>query len=164
MTPMPSRIRRDEQGVALALVIGFIVLIGVVSSALLSSLISSVGQRATLDTVRDRQYAADAAVEASIARVRGIANPGAGLAACAGPDTRTTNGITIRVECTNVPTLTRKGFLQRNVVFTSCPDTAGHAACTAATTIVRAQINYEAVDAETPVITKTSVQSWTVTR
>lgn len=164
MTIIHRRILRDEQGVALALVIGFIVLIGVVSSALLSSLISSVNQRATLDIVRDRQYAADAAVEKSIARVRGIANPGAGLASCAGPDTRNTNGITIRVECINVPTLTRKGFLQRNVVFTSCPDTAGHAACTTGTTIVRAQVNYEAVDAETPVITRTSVQSWTVTR
>ena len=164
MTAIPRRVRRDEQGVALVLVIEFIVLIGVVSSALLSSQISSVNHRAVLDTVRDRHYAADAGVEASIARVRGIANPGAGLAACAGPDTRTTNGITIRVECTNVPTLTRTGFVQRNVVFTSCPDTAAHAACTASTTIVRAQVNYEAVDAETPVITKTSVQSWTVTR
>ena len=57
---------------------------------------------------------------------------------------------------------TRSGYLQRNVVFTSCVGTGS--ACTTANTIVRAQVNYEAVDAETPTITKTYIQSWTVSR
>ena len=54
------------------------------------------------------------------------------------------------------------GFIQRNVVFTSC--LSNGSACTASNTIVRAQVNYEALDAETPTITKTYIQSWTVTR
>jgi hypothetical protein len=154
---------RDEQGVAIVLALAFIVLVGVVTTALLSSLTSSVNQRTTLDKVRDRQYAADAAVERDIARVRGLGAPGAGLVACGGPQTYSgVNAVTIRVECTNVPTLTRTGYIQRNVVFTSCVDTG--AACTSAKTIVRAQVNYEAADAETPAITKTYIQSWTVAR
>jgi type II secretory pathway pseudopilin PulG len=157
---------RDEQGVALALALVFIVLVGVVTTALLSSLTSSVDQRSVLDNLRGRQYAADGAVEREIARVRGIAAPGAGLGDCNPAGTpRTYNdldGVTIRVDCTNVPTLTRTGYIQRDVVFTSC--ISNGSACTTANTIVRAQVNYEAADAETPTITKTYIQSWTVTR
>jgi len=158
------RVRRDEQGVALVLALSFMVLVGLVTSALLSSLMSSVSQRAVLDNLRNRQYAADGAVEQSIARVRGLAAPGAGLTTCGtgSPETYTLNGVTVRVDCTNVPTLTRTGFLQRNVVFTSC--VSNGSPCTTANTIVRAQVNYEAIDAETPTITKTSIQSWTVSR
>jgi hypothetical protein len=159
-------LRRDEQGVALVLALSFMVLIGLVTSALLSSLISSVGQRSTLDKVRDRQYAADAAAERAIARVRGLAAPGPGLAACGvstPPETYALNGVTIRVDCTNVPTMTSTGFLQRNVVFTTCV-ASGSTPCGQSTTpvIVRAQVNYESVDNTT--IDRTYVQSWTVTR
>jgi hypothetical protein len=158
-----TRIRRDEQGVALVLALSFMVLIGLVTTALLSSLISAVGQRSTLDKVRNKQYAADGAVERDIARVRALTAPGAGLAPCStgAPASYSLNGFDIHVDCTNVPTLTRTGYLQRNVVFTSC---VGSTTCTTSNTIVRAQVNYEAVDAETPTITKTYVQSWTVAR
>jgi hypothetical protein len=162
MTSLRRRVQRDEQGVALVLALAFTVLVGLVTSALLSSLASAVNERSTLDTVRDRQYAADGAVQQAIATVRGVGAPGPGLAACGGPYTRALNGITIRVDCTNVPTLTRTGYVQRNVVFTSCVSTG--VACTTATTIVRAQVNYEANDAETPTVTRTWIQSWTVTR
>jgi hypothetical protein len=95
--------------------------------------------------------------------VRGLAAPGPALRACGGPDTPPQlNNVRIRVDCTNVPTLTINGFVQRNVIFTSCVDTG--AACTDATTIVRAQVNYEALDAETPTVTKTYVQAWSVNR
>lgn len=155
--------RRDEQGVALVLALSFMVLIGMVTSALLSSLMSSVSQRSVLDSVRARQYAADAAAEQAIARVRGLPSPGPGLKACAvasPPETYALNGVTIRVDCTNVPTLTATGFLQRNVVFTTCVSTGS--ACTPANTIVRAQVNYESANNTT--IDRTYVQSWTVTR
>ncbi len=159
-----TRVRRDERGVALVLALSFMVLIGVVTSALLSSLISSVNQRGVLDGVRNRQYAADAAVEKEIARVRALGSGGAGSAPCApaSPIAYPLNGVTIHVDCTNVPTLTRTGFEQRNVVFTSCIDTG--AACTTGNTIVRAQVNYEGQGGGTPTITKTYIQSWTVTR
>lgn len=158
------RLRRDEEGVALVLALSFMVLVGLVTSALLSSLISSVEQRSVLDNVRNRQYAADAAVEKDIVRVRLLGGDGAGSAPCE-PPTRIPyqlNGFTIHVDCTNIRTTTRTGFDQRNVVFTSCIDTGS--ACTAANTIVRAQVNYEGQGVGTPTITKTYIQSWTVTR
>ena len=161
------RMRRDEQGVALVLALSFMVLIGVVTSALLSSLISSVQQRSVLDDVRNRQYAADAAVEKDIARVRALPAPGAGSRPCA-PATRipySLNGFTIHVHCTDVRTPTLTGFEQRNVVFTSCLDD-GASECTTVNTppIVQAQVNYEGQGSPTPVITKTYIQSWTVAR
>ena len=167
MTWLRTRLnQRDEQGVAIVLALAFIVLVGGVTTALLASLTSSVGQRAALDSVRDRQYAAEAGIEKAIATVRGIGNPGPSLVAC-GPYTytgaNTLNNVPIRVDCTPVPTRTRVGgFLQRNVVFTSCVNTG--VTCTSAKTIVRAQVNYEATDAETPTVTKTYIQSWTVAR
>ena len=153
-----SRIRRDEQGVALVLALSFMVLIGVVTTALLSSLISSVGQRSQLDDVRNRQYAAEAAVEGAIASAR--ATPAsAGLGATCTSPSRSLNGITIHVDCTNIPIPTRTGFTQANTVFTSC---VGSSTCTTANTIVRAQVNYESADGTT--ITKSYIQSWTVNR
>ena len=158
------RMRHDEQGVALVLALSFMVFVGIVTSALLSSLISSVDQRSVLDNVRNRQYAAEAAVEQDIARVRALGGAGAGSAPCEAtpPATYALNDVTIRVDCTNVRTLTLTGFDQRNVVFTSCVDTG--ATCTVANTIVRTQVNYEGQGLGTPVITKTYIQSWTVAR
>lgn len=158
-----TRIRRDERGVALVLALSFMVLVGLVTSALLSSLISSVNQRSVLDNVRNRQYAADAAVEKDIARVRAVGGSGAGEAPCEppAPVTYPLNGYVIHVDCKNISMQTRTGFAQRNVVFTSC---LGTSACTTANTIVRAQVNYEGQGNPTPVITKTYIQSWTVAR
>ena len=161
---MSAGVRRDEQGVALVLALSFMVLIGLVTSALLSSLITSVSDRTVLDSVRNRQYAADAAVEQDIARVRGLGGDGAALVDCSGAHTygpANLNGFTIRVECTPVPVAVG-AFLQRNVVFTSCVNT--NVACTTSNTIVRAQVNYEATGVSNPAITKTSIQSWTVSR
>ena len=162
MSAIPTT--RDERGAALVLVIAFMVVIGLLTSALLGSLISAVDDRAVLDSVRDRQYAADAAVEGAIARVRGLPPQGPALHTCDGPDLPSQlNGVLIRVDCTNVPIEGFNGggfFVQRNVIFTSCLNTG--VACTNATTIVRAQVNYEALDAETPTVTKTYVQSWSV--
>ena len=157
------RMHRDECGVALVLALSFMVLIGVVTSALLSSLISSVNQRSVLDDVRNRQYAAEGAIEYAIATVRGLGTTViSGNAACA-PISRSMNGFPIHVDGTPVPISTRTGFSQRNVVFTSCLGTAASpTSCSTANTIVRAQVNYESVDATT--ITKTYIQSWTVAR
>ena len=159
------RARRDESGVALVLALSFMVLVGLVTSALLSSLISSVEQRSVLDNVRNRQYAADAAVEKDIARVRGLGGLGAGSQPCA-PVSRipySLNGYTIHITCTDVRTSTITGFDQRNVVFASCLD-AGSGECTSTTTIVSAQVNYEGEGLPTPIISKTYIQSWTVAR
>jgi type II secretory pathway pseudopilin PulG len=156
-----SRIRRDEEGVALILALSFMVLIGLVTTALLSSIMGAVGSRSELDDVRNRQYAAEAAVEQAIASVRALPSPGTG--ATCDPSSRTLNGVAIHVDCKNIPIPTRTGFTQRNVVFTSCPGTAASPAmCATADTIVRAQVNYESADGTAP--TKTYIQSWTVNR
>lgn len=164
---MTTNQRRDEHGVALVLALSFMVLIGVLTTALLSSLMTAVSDRNVLDQVRDRQYAADAGVEQAIATVRTVPAPGPALGSCGGPYFSSLNSVDIRVQCTNVPTSTAvlaQIFVQRNVVFTSCIDTHTNTACTPATTIVRSQVNYEALDAETPNVTKTYIQSWTVSR
>ena len=158
MTARPNP--RDERGAALVLVIAFMVVMGLLTTALLSSLISAVDDRAVLDTVRDRQYAADATVEQAIARVRSIGGDGPAKASCGGPDTLTLNNVPIRVDCANARTLTFSAFEQRNVIFTACVD--AHIACTNSTTIIRAQVNYEAVEPVNPTITKTYIQAWSV--
>jgi type II secretory pathway pseudopilin PulG len=154
---------RDESGVALVLALSFMVLIGLVTTALLSSLMSAVQERSVLDNVRNRQYAADGAVEQAIATVRGLgATVISGQAPC-GPFTSSMNGVSIHVDCTPVPVMTRAGFIQRNVVYTSCLGTASSPpSCPTGSPIVRAQVNYESVDGTT--ITKTYIQSWTVAR
>lgn len=148
---------RDEQGVAIVLALAFIVLVGVITTALLSSLTSAVNNRVTLDKVRDREYAADAAIEGAIARVRGLTN--ISRTPCGGPDTpAATNGISIRVDCTDTG-IPSGGVIIRNVVFTACLNT--NTACTNASAITRAQANYEQPDgATTP--TSVTVQQWSV--
>jgi type II secretory pathway pseudopilin PulG len=159
--------RRDEDGVALVLAVVVMVVIGLMSAAILATITSGVRNRGTLDNVRDREYAADAAIEAAIANLRNTgANPGFGSCAPSTP-TFTVNDVTVRVGCTNVPRITQQGFLQRNVVFVTCEDTG--AACDDDSgderlhTIVRAQVNFE-VGPSSPTVTKTYVQAWSVNR
>jgi hypothetical protein len=149
-----------ERGAALIIAIAFMMMIGVVSAGLLAFITTSVNARPRLDAVRNRQYAADAAIEYSIARVRGVGANGPALTSCAGPDTQTSNSVTIRVECTDVP-ISVNGFLQRNVVFVACLSSAAN--CTNEA-IIRAQVNYEATFSSPIVVTKTYIQSWSVNR
>jgi Tfp pilus assembly protein PilX len=154
----------DERGASLILVIAFMLVIGGIGAAVVSSVTSGLNSRNVLDQVRDRQYAADGGVEYAIAQVRASSPPGPGLADCGDaaftpPDhyNHTLNGISIRIDCANKSTIIPTGaLLQRNVIFTACVDT--NTPCTSATTIIRAQVNYEAKSA----ITRTWVQSWSV--
>jgi hypothetical protein len=73
------------------------------------------------------------------------------------------NNVDIRVDCTNAPTLTDHGFLQRNVIFSACVDSGQP--CTDANAVVRAQVNYQATGFGSKVdVTRTWVQSWSVNR
>jgi len=160
-----QRSAQPERGAALLLAIAVIVVVGLIMASLFPLITTSLHDRTVLDSVRDRQYAADGAVEYAVSRVRGIGGAGPGLASCGGPDARSVNGVTIRVDCTNVPTLTTRGYLQRNVIFTACVDTSPSAACTDASAVARAQVNYETSGSGvSPVITRTYVQSWSVNR
>jgi hypothetical protein len=151
-----TRIRRDERGATLILAIAFLVVVGSITAATLSFVTSGINDRGILDTVRDRQYAADAAVESAIAQTR-AATADQGTDVCITLDAFTLKTLTIHVDCTNAPVLTTGLLLQRNAIFSACQGTA---TCTPATTIVRAQVNFEG-DIGDPT-TRTWVQSWSV--
>ena len=76
MNRLLSRARRDERGASLILAIAFMLTVGGIGAAVVSSVTSGLAGRAVLDTVRNRQYDADAGVERAIAAVRAKAVPG----------------------------------------------------------------------------------------
>jgi hypothetical protein len=167
MTTPRLRAVRDQRGASLILAITFMVVVGGVSLATLSYITNGATQRKALDQARNREYAADGAVEYAIAQVREnpaiLAAGGPGVAPCSiNPQPQKVNGFAIHVDCANAPTLAPGGFVQRNVIFTACEGTAP---CKPANAIVRAQINYQASSvAGTLTVTRTWVQSWSVNR
>ena len=161
---------RDERGASLVLAILFVVLVGGIMAASFSLVNSGIHNRISLDSARNREYAADAAIEYAITQVRACRRPGPASWLRHGipgypyqypfaPDTNTL--VNMRVNCTNVPTLTFSGFQQQNVIFTACIESG--ADCTDSTTIIRAQVNFQAERSGTNVsVSRTWVQSWSV--
>jgi hypothetical protein len=172
-----ARVQRDERGATLILAIAFMVVVGAVSSAVLSSVASGFHTRSALDQARNREYAADGLVEYAITRARTpVASWSAGSppsistylnsassTGCGGPYSSALgnvpadahlNDIDIRVECTPAPGLTRTGIIQRNAIFNACLDTGNPCGDSS---IVRAQINFSD-DSSGP----TRVQAWSV--
>jgi hypothetical protein len=173
-----DRIRRDERGASLVLAIAFMLVIGGISGAVLSSVASGLNDRTALDRARNREYAADGLVDYAIAQARvPIAQWSAGSPAsvsafltsatstgCGGPYSPSLgnvppaaqlNNVNIRVDCTPAPALTRSGYIQRNAIFTACLDTG--VACTDASSIVRAQVNFSDLATD-----PARVQAWSV--
>jgi Tfp pilus assembly protein PilX len=160
-----------ERGAALILAIAVMLFVGLVSAGLMSYVITSVSARVSLDQTRNRQYAADAAVEYAVASVRGLASPGPGQAACGGPYTppALANSPAMRVDCANNSTLafnatTATFYLQRNVVFTACEASVPTVPCPEGDVIVRAQVNYEVPPGASAIPIRTYVQAWSVNR
>ena len=159
-----TRPRRDEAGTALILAIGFMVVIGLIGAAMLSSVASGLHIRVALDQARSREYAADSAIQYAITQVRALPSPGPALTGCASGThysyaSADTPPVNIRVNCSNLFQVTRSGFQQRNVVFNACPENG--ADCTDTNSVVRAQVNFQAIGSGTSV-TRTWVQSWSV--
>jgi hypothetical protein len=164
-----ARIRPDERGASLVLAIAFTVVAGAIGASLLPGITSGVNGLSVLDTARNRQYAADAGIERSIARVRGLSNPG--VTSCGSTDIyqpSTTpdpafdpahHGFPIRVDCLNVPAVTTGPggipVVQRDVMFTACLNTGS--SCSDANDIIRAQVNYQGSGTGT-----VYVESWSV--
>jgi hypothetical protein len=167
-----ARVQRDERGTALILAIAFMLIIGGISGALLSSVASGLNSRQALDNARNREYAADGLIEYAIAQARGPVagwNTSADLltflasaSSCGGPyqsgvgGAPALNGFNntnkkLHVDCTPAPGQTQTGALTRNAIFTAC---AGSTTCTDASTIVRAQVNFDSAS--------TIVQAWSV--
>lgn len=156
--------RKSDEGAALILILGLIVMVSAVLAGLLTFISTSARGRVSLDATRARQYAADGAIEYAIAQVRDmpmLPTPLVPASSPCGPYTHTLNGIAIRVDCANNYMLS--GSLeQRNVIFTAC---TGVVACTPSTTVTRAQVNFEApgLQSGSPlVVTRTYIQSWSV--
>jgi hypothetical protein len=144
--------------------IGFVVMIGAISAGLAGLVTSSLNNRGNLELVRDRQYAADGAIEEAISQVRSGLAPTPAPCASSGSIVDMLNDVTIRVDWRHVCGVVRGAdgaiVAQRNVVFAACVDTATE--CSDGDVIIRAQVNFEQ-DASSAV-TATYVQSWSVNR
>ena len=169
------RAQLDERGAALVLAVAFMVVIGAIGAAVISSVGSGVKDRLVLDQVRNREYAADGLVDYAITQARTpVASwqatslisflSTAASTGCGGPYSPSLgnvppdahlNSVDIRVDCVPAPALTRSGYLQRNAIFTACVDTGGP--CNDTGAIVRAQVNFSDT-ASGP----TRVQAWSV--
>jgi Tfp pilus assembly protein PilX len=160
---------RDETGAALILAIAFMVVLGLIGAAMLSSVTSGLNSGAALDQARTGEYAADSAIQYAITQVRLLADPGPALTPC-GPAPHPTYysytsadspPVHIRVNCSNLLQVTRSGFQQRNVVFNACVESGSD--CTDTLSIIRAQVNFQTVGTGASLqVTRTWVQSWSV--
>ena len=165
MTKRRTRSQHPDSGAALLLAVGFVVMIGVISAALAGLATSSLNNRNSLELLRNRQYAADGAVETAISQVRAST---CGSASGSLVDS-TMNSISIRVDWTNVCGVIQSpdGIIvtQRNVIFSACLDTGAQCsdlAVPAVPVIIRAQVNFQQASGAS--VTKTYVQSWSVNR
>ena len=161
----------NESGAALILAIGCVLFVRAIVGVTLSMITSGMNNRRDLDTLRNRQYAADAGIEYAITQVRQFPSPGPGQFGCDDDDAGwlrpAINDVEIRVECTNRPAFTLAGGLQRNVVFNACleSDATNIGRCPEDASIIRAQVNFEAVSAAGQVVPgETTVQYWSVNR
>ena len=152
---------RDQQdrGSALLLAIGFVLMVGAICAGLAALATSSMNNRATLQLVRNREYAADGAIEQSIAQVRAFtcASPGGSIP-------NTLNSVAIRVDWVNACGVVKSSdtgtvVSQRNVIFSAyCKNPTTDANCNFTDVIIRAQVNFQ----QSP--SATYVQSWSVNR
>ena len=159
MKRRPARQHRDS-GAALLLAVGFVVMIGAITGGLAAVATSSMKNRSQLELVRDREYAADGAIETAIGQARTSTSASVG-----GPTFDTLNSVAIRVDWVNSCGVVQSSdgtvVAQRNVVFSACVGTVA-APCLATDVIIRAQVNFE--QATGTAVTKTYVQSWSVNR
>ena len=167
MKRLRARMRCDERGASLVLAIGFMVMAGAIGAGLTTSIASSVGDGSVLTVARNREYAADGAIESAITQVRTNMTSGSALAPCGAPVTQTLNNIQIQVDCSYVPTLSLSGFWQRDAIFTAyCPSSAPPACQFPITRpIIRAQVDFASTSpktATTITVDRTYVQSWSV--
>jgi type II secretory pathway component PulK len=159
------RREHEDRGAALLLAVGFVVMIGAIAGGLAGLATSGVNNRTTLELVRNREYAADGAIENAISQVR--------LLTCASASGFITdasmNSISIRVDWVNACGVVQSSdgsvVSQRNVIFSACLNTGSPCSDTAVPpvpVIIRGQVNFQ--QALAGAVTKTYVQSWSVNR
>lgn len=159
MSRLRPRQTHQDTGAALLLAIGFVLMVSVITAGLAALATSGLNNHTTLEVLRNRQYAADGAIEQAIAQARVLTcSPTTGFLV----DSSFSSG-PIRVDwlnvCGTVPASDGSAYPQRNVVFSACPDLG--AACDPAQIVIRAQVNFEPASGT---VTRTIVQSWSVRR
>ncbi len=140
--------------------IGFVLMVGSIGAGLAGIATTSLNHRNSLEVVRNREYAADGAVEEAITKVRTLTcTPTTGSLV----DTSiVASGIRVdwAVACGTVMSSdSTTSYPQRNVIFSACENVGP--TCDPAQVIVRAQVNFEPAAGT---VTKTFVQSWSVNR
>jgi hypothetical protein len=161
-----ERVRRlhGERGASLILAIAFMVVVGGISAAVLATTTSGLQDRAALDQARNREYAADGAIETTVVAARALSG------AC--PSTTgtlvTLNQIKIHVDCSSAPAVVPgpAGPLSQGdaVSFVACVAQGSGVGtrCTLSTgtdpPIITAQVNFQGT---APTVT-TFVQAWSV--
>jgi hypothetical protein len=167
MNSFMARRFRGERGAALILAIAFMVVVGGIGAAVTASVTSGLNGRVVLDELRNREYAADGAIETSITRIRGLSNPGGNPAECSSTtpvdSPFTLNGVTVRVDCVNAPAVVGAPnaiVLQKNVIFTACVNTGIKCSDDNHNVIIRASVNFQGTGP--PGQVKTYVQAWSV--
>jgi hypothetical protein len=164
-----KRAQHPDSGAALIMVVGFILMVGMIGGGLIGLATSGLNNRSTLQLVRDRQYAADAAINQAIADAR-ARPPVTPCTAATGSTTYpklNSTGVSIRVDwdnsCANNTVKSSDGtfFPQRNIIFSAFCGDQTLPDCNFPAVIIRAQVNFEPASGAT---TKTYVQSWSVTR
>ena len=163
MTRLSRRSRHDDRGAALFIAVGFVVLVGAVVAGLVSVAVSSLNDRAILVAVRNRQYAADGAIEQAITQVRmGGGTPLSSCSAAGGNLVTSVNSVAIRVDWRNACTVIRGtdggAVAQHDVIFSACVDKGQP--CASNAIIINAQVNFE--QGTSGAVTKTYVQSWSI--
>jgi hypothetical protein len=152
-----------DRGAALVIAIAFVVMIGAIGAGLAGMITSSAHNRVTLQLLRNREYAADGAIQEAIAEVRAL--PRTTSASCsttAGTSSSTVNGMAMHVDwqaaCTVVRTDDGTVVSQRNIVFAACEATGP--SCNPDQVVIRAQVNFR--DDPSGQVVGTAVQSWSV--
>lgn len=161
---------RGEEGATLILVIGFMLLVGLISAGLATQLVSSSMTRVALDKARNREYSADGAILRSIAAVRSTMQTTNAQAPC--PEATTqypamTYGVKIQVDC-SFSLLGFSGVVLRNATFTACAPQSPGATCPTSAVIIKARVHYStpdpqpALNAPTVDVDKTYIATWSV--
>jgi hypothetical protein len=153
-----------DRGAALIVAIGFVVMISMIGAGLTAMVTSGVGNRAVLESIRNRQYAADGAVEEAIASLADDLASGGLACGLERTHNTTANAIDIRVEtlvtCGAMTGSDGLPEVQLSGVLSACAETGR--ACRADDVIVRALVGFE--QGADGTVLSTSVHSWSVLR